>query len=100
MSNDFSVRRMTLRQLLTHTDKCARDLQEQIYASLLTQLSDFRDLSRPVRRRSHYPTMLAMNNALRKLLQANEEAKGLARQLEEYLSEIREHAKRELVNRA
>ncbi len=99
MSNEFSVRRMTLRQLLTHTDKCARDLQEQVYTSLLTQLSDFRDLSRPVRRRSHYPTMVAVQNALRKLIQTNEEAKSLMRQLEEYLAEIREHAKRELLNR-
>jgi hypothetical protein len=100
MSNDFSsARRMTLRQLLTHTDKCARDLQEQIYTSLLTQLSDFRDLSRPVRRRSHYPTMVAVHNALRKLVQANEEAKGLTRQLEDYLNAVREHVKREVVNR-
>jgi hypothetical protein len=32
-------------------------------------------------------------------VQCNEETKALVRQLEEYLSEIREHAKRELVNR-
>ena len=100
MSHEFSTRRMTLRQLLTHTDKSVRDLHESIFSSLLSRLSDFRDLSRPVRRRSHYPTMLAIQNSLRKLLEANEEARNLTRQLEEYLQEIREHAKRELANRA
>lgn len=99
MSHEISTRRMTLRQLLTHTDKCVRDLQESVYTSLLTRLSDMRDLSRPVRRRSHYPTLVAMKNALKKLMEANAEAKALTRQLEEYLHEIREHAKRELVNR-
>jgi hypothetical protein len=99
MTQEISTRRLTLRQLLTHTDKCARDLQEQVFASLLTQLSDFRDLSRPVRRRSHYPTMVAVQNSLRKLLKTHEETVALTRQLEEYLREIRNHAKRELVNR-
>jgi hypothetical protein len=90
---------MTLRQLLTHSEKCARDLLEHIQVTLLAQVSDFRDLSRPVRRRSHYPTMLAMGNALKKLLAAGEEAESLAAYLHEQLSEIREHARRERVNR-
>ena len=90
---------MTLRQLLTHTDKCARDLHEQIYSTFLSQLTDFRDLSRPVRRRSHYPTMVALQNAMRKLLKAHEDVQALTLQLEEYLAEVREHAKRELINR-
>jgi hypothetical protein len=90
---------MTLRQLLTHSEKCARDLLEHIQVTLLAQVSDFRDLSRPVRRRSHYPTMLAMGNALKKLLAAGDEAESLAAYLQEQLSEIREHARRERVNR-
>lgn len=99
MTSQNPVRRMTLRQLITHTDKCARDLNEKIFTTFMVQLSDFRDLSRPVRRRSHYPTMLAVQNALRKLLKTHEEVQALTKQLEEYLTEIREHAKRELVNR-
>ncbi len=99
MSNQYSIRRMTLRQLLTSTDKCARDLLDLVYTTFLSQLSDFRDLSRPVRRRSNFPTMIAMQNALRKLVKNHEEVQLLINQLEEFLSEIREHAKRELVNR-
>jgi hypothetical protein len=93
------ARRMTLRQLLTHSEKCARDLLEHIQVTLLSQVSDFRDLSRPVRRRSHYPTMLALGNALKKLLAAGEEAETLANYLHEQMQEIREHARRERVNR-
>jgi hypothetical protein len=94
-----STRRMTLRQLLTHSEKLARDLIEHVQTSLLVQVSDFRELSRPVRRRSHYPSLLAVQNALRKLQAATEEVNSLADQLQEQLQEIREHARRERINR-
>jgi hypothetical protein len=100
MSNQHTIRRLTLRQLLTHTDKCSRDLYDLIYTTFLSQISDFRDLSRPVRRRSHFPTMVAVQNAMRKLLKSHEEVQSLVQLLEEYLAEVREHAKRELSNRA
>lgn len=94
-----SARRMTLRQLLTHSQKCAQDLAEQLQSTMLSRLSDARDLSRPVRKRSHYPTMLAMANSLNKVQQANQETKSLFDYLVEQLEEIREHAKRERLNR-
>jgi hypothetical protein len=90
---------MTLRQLLTHSEKCARDLIEHVHTTLLPRASDFRDLSRPVRRRSHYPTMVAVQNALKKLTEAGLEAQVLANYLLEQMQEIREHARRERVNR-
>jgi hypothetical protein len=99
MSTGKPARRMTLRQLLTHTEKAARDLIEHLQSSLLSQLSDFRDLSRPVRRRSHYPTMLAVHNALRKLCESAEETKAMGEGLLEALEEIQEHAKRERASR-
>jgi len=99
MENDRPVRRMTLRQVMTHAEKCSRDLIEHCQSSLLTCLSDFRDLSRPVRRRSHYPTMVALQNALRNYVTANEEAMTITARLLEQLQEIREAARRERVNR-
>jgi hypothetical protein len=92
-------RRMTLRQLLTHSEKCSRDLIEQINGSFVPRVTDFRDLSRPVRRKSHYPTLLALINALAKLQQATTEIDGLAERLYENLQIIREHALREKINR-
>jgi hypothetical protein len=93
------ARRMTLRQQLTHSEKCARDLFEYFQNTILPRMTDFRDLSRPVRRRSHYPTLLALMNALKKLQEAGAEADSLADYLLEQMQEIREHAKRERVNR-
>ncbi len=99
MGTDKPARRMTLRQQMTYSEKYARDLVEQVHATLFARLADFRDLSRPVRRRSHYPTLLAMANALNKLEQASKEAQDMADHLQEHLQEIREHAQRERVGR-
>jgi hypothetical protein len=99
MAIERPARRMTLRQLLTHAEKCSRDLIEHLQSTLLPQISDFRDLSRPVRRRSHYPTLLALQNALKKITANREEALAISTYLYEQLEEIRQHAKRERVNR-
>jgi hypothetical protein len=99
MLTERPQRRMTLRQLLTHSEKCARDLAEHLSAVLLPHAQDFRDLSRPVRRRSHYPTLLALHNALQKLRTDGAEAGQLADYLLGLLQEIREHARRERVAR-
>jgi hypothetical protein len=93
------ARRMTLRQLLIHSEKCSRDLIEQINATLMPRIADFRDLSRPVRRKSHYPTLIAVMNSLAKLEQANTEIQNLVEYLGDQLEEIREHARRERINR-
>jgi hypothetical protein len=93
------ARRMTLRQLLIHAEKCSRDLFEQINATLLPRVADFRDLSRPIRRKSHYPTLVAVMNSLNKLEQVSSEIQNLVEYLGDQLEEIREHARRERTNR-
>jgi hypothetical protein len=99
MGSEKSTRRMTLRQLLTHSEKCARDLADLVHTSFLARVSDYRDLSRPVRRKSHYPTLLAMQNALRKLSESADQMQNLTEFLNEHLEAIRDHANREKVNR-
>lgn len=99
MTFERPARRMTLRQLLTHSEKCSRDLMEHFQSTLLPRMTDFRDLSRPVRRKSSYPTMQALMNSLNKLQQSGEEVRTRAEYLEGILQEIRDHAKRERVNR-
>jgi aminoglycoside phosphotransferase (APT) family kinase protein len=93
------VRRMTLRQQLTHAEKCSRDLAEHVQGSLLPSIADIRDLSRPVRRRSHYPTMVSVLNSLKKIQQTGAQTVEKLDYLQEQLQEIREHARRERVNR-
>jgi hypothetical protein len=95
MGTEKPVRRLTLRQLLTQAEKCARDLIENCHTYFLPRASEFRDLTRPVRRRSQYPTMLAVQNSLRKLQQASDDMQALASYLQEHLDAIREHANRE-----
>jgi len=94
MMTDKSVRRMPLRQLLTHSEKQSRDLIEFIRATLIPQLTEFRELSRPVRRRSSYPSMIAMQNALRKVEKAAAETKQMVDYLQGRLQEIKEHSRR------
>lgn len=93
------IKRMTLRQLLTHAEKASRDLIDLVQTRLLSRVSDFRDLSRPIRRRSHYPTLLAVQNALRKVQETGQEVNLQATDLHEALEAIREHADRERINR-
>lgn len=99
MASNQNIRRMTLRQLLTASEKCTRDLIELFQSGFMNRVGDFRDLSRPVRRRSHYPTMLAMHNSLRKLQEISDQTRAQAEVLHEHLETIREHANRERVNR-
>src|SRR5688572_22013599 len=99
MASDKPIRRMTLRQLLTHSEKLTRDLIDLVTTGYLSRVNDFRDLSRPVRRRSHYPTMLAVHNAMRKLLEVNQHVHEMAADLMEHLDAICDHANRERVNR-
>lgn len=93
------LKRMTLRQLITHAEKLTRDLIDLITTGFLSRTNDFRDLSRPVRRRSHYPTMLSVHNAMRKLLETNQQVHTMSNDLIEHLEAIRAHAARERINR-
>ncbi|TMQ33565.1 MAG: hypothetical protein E6K70_12400 [Planctomycetota bacterium] len=99
MAIERPTRRMTLRQQLTHAEKCSRDLIEHFIGTVLPNVSDIRDLSRPVRRRSHYPTLVAIHNALRRVQQTGQETLSDLEYLQEQLQEIREHARRERINR-
>src|SRR5690348_3926189 len=96
MAAERSSRRMTLRQMLIHSEKCSRDIAERLQVNLLLNLTDFRKLSRPVRQHSHYPTYLAVRNALKKLDESAEETLSLTEHLIDMLQNISEQAHREL----
>jgi hypothetical protein len=96
---DKSLRRLPLRQLLASSDRTTRELAEVVHSHLLPRVVDFRDLTRPVRRKSHYPTMVAFQNGLRRVTEANDRLTALVAELQEHLDAIRDHAQREKVNR-
>jgi hypothetical protein len=89
------LRRLPLRQLLASTDKVSRELHELVHTHFIQRVNDSRDLSRPVRRRSHYPSVMAMENGMRRLNEAHEQVQTLLVSLGEHLDAIREHAQRE-----
>jgi hypothetical protein len=99
MAGNQNVKRMTLRQLLTSAEKCGADLSEQLQSTMLSRVTDARDLTRPVRRRSHYPTFVAIVNALNRLQQADDEVEVLVDYLLEQMEAIRDAARKERFRR-
>lgn len=93
------AKRMTLREQLVHAEKCCRDLIDHTNGELLANTAEFRDLTRPVRRKSHYPTRVALLNALEKLQESSQDAMTMCDFLLEELQSIAQIAHRELDNR-
>jgi hypothetical protein len=99
MISEKSFRRLPLRDLMTDAEKRGRDLVEHFTDTWIARVADLRDLSRPIRKRSHYPTLLALQNAVLKTVEINEETRRLIDTLIQELTEILDHARRELVMR-
>lgn len=97
---DRSLRRLPLRQLLASSDKATRELAELVHTHMLPRVVDFRDLTRPLRRKSHYPTVVAFMNGLRRMAEANDQLQAMIGILQEHLEAIREHAHREKLARS
>jgi hypothetical protein len=92
-------RRPTLRQVLTEAEKGARDLITHMQAELLPRVAEFRELTRPVRRRSKFPKLIAVQNALRKLQEVAAGQGNMANGLLRQMDEIHERAKQERLGR-
>jgi hypothetical protein len=99
MAVERSVRRLPLRDLLTDAEKRTRDLMEQFYTGLLARVADLRELSRPLRKKSHFPTLAALVHSIDRLVQTHQETVDRLEILFQELDEIREHARRERLNR-
>lgn len=99
MITERSFRRLPLRDLMTDAEKRVRDLVEHFNVTWLARVSDLHDLSRPIRKRSHYPTLHSLQNALLKTVETNDEARQLIDYVVQELNEILQHARREQLNR-
>lgn len=96
---DTTLHRLPLRKLLASSDKTTREVAELVHTHLMPRVLDFRDVSRPVRRKSHYPTIMAFQNSLRRMTEAHDQMTALLKVLQEHLDAIRDHAQREKINR-
>jgi C4-dicarboxylate-specific signal transduction histidine kinase len=94
-----TYRRLPLRDLITDAEKRARDVAENLQTNLTARLNDLNDLSRTVRKKSHFPTLVALHNSLEAAQEAAREADEILAYLERQLGEIRDHAQRERFNR-
>jgi hypothetical protein len=99
MALDKSFRRLPLRDLMTDAEKRTRDLAEHFNTTWLGQANELRDLSRPARKKSHFPTLRALKNALERLIQLDQDTAVMVDHLSEELEQICEHARRERFSR-
>jgi len=94
------VERMTLRQLMTHAEKLTRDINDYVHSELLGKLSDLHELSRPVRRKSQYPTIAALRNSIAKVETSVDGLLRLMAIVQEHLDAIGQQAKRSRSSRS
>lgn len=99
MALDKSLRRLPLRDLITDAEKRTRDLMDRFNTTWLAQASELRELSRPLRKKSHYPTLQALKNALDRLVQIDQDTAVIIDHLNQELEEICESVRRERANR-
>jgi hypothetical protein len=88
------INRMTLRQLMTHAEKLARDVNDYVTSDLLTKLSDLHELSRPVRRKSQYPTISTLRNSVQHVDESLQGLIKLMTTVQEHLEAISQQAQR------
>lgn len=99
MAVERSGRRLPLRDLLTDAQKRTRDLLDKVGVTWINRITDLRELSRPHRKRSPYPTLIALHNVIHEMLQLHEETAESLDTLIHELDEIRDHALRERMGR-
>lgn len=95
MALEKTTRRMTLREMLIHSEKSARDIADRMQVNFLAHLTEFRKLNRPIRQKSQYPTFVAVHNSMKKLNASAAEMEEMVQQLLEMLQEISRLAQRE-----
>ncbi len=89
------LERMSLRQLLGQAEKLTREVGETALTQYQTKLNEVHDLSRPVRRKSSYPTVVSLLNSVHRLTLTSKDLLKTMALMEEFLGAIRELAQKE-----
>jgi hypothetical protein len=84
-----------LQELLTQTDKHTHALSEWLRNTLPSSLSEMSDLSRPHRKHSAYPTLVALQNGLQNLGNTATELQQNGAAMLEWLRQIDENVQRQ-----
>lgn len=94
MVSDRPVARMTLRQLMTQAGRLTRDISDLASKSFQSRLADLHDLSRPTRRKSQYPQVVALQNSVQNYSKCAGELFEMLDSLDEHMQAIRDQAQR------
>ena len=88
------IQRMTLREVLTHASKVTHEVVELSNKAFHARLEDLADVSRPTRRKSHYPSVVVLQNAVHRYADTSNELVKLLVFLEEHFQAIRDQVNR------
>jgi len=91
--------RLPLRQILSQASRITHEISEITNKTFQTRLNDLHELSRPTRKKSHFPTIVALQNGVHHYEQSSKELLALLKSLEDHLQAIRDQANRARVER-
>ena len=91
--------RMTLRDLLIHTEKMTRDVTESAHNNFMPKVTEFRDLARTSRKKSQYPTIHTIDNSLHRVEMSVEELRALMTSIDANVTHIAERIRKERLDR-
>jgi hypothetical protein len=91
--------RMTLRDLLIHTEKMARDITESVHSQFTPKVTEFRDLTRVTRKKSQFPTLHTIDNAMHRVEVTVEELRALMTAVGANVGQIAERIRKERLDR-
>ena len=91
---DRPKRRMTLQELLVHVEKYSHDFDEYMRMNVHPCLADLREVSRPKRKHSNYPTVVALQNSVDNLRTTSEEVRRMTEAMMEWFAQLDDHVQR------
>lgn len=93
MNDAIRLRRLPVRDLVNQADHKIRELLEHIQMDVTPTVAECHKLSRPIRRRSAYPSVRSLCNVYERLKKSHEYAQQLIRQIDGYVEIIDEKMK-------
>jgi hypothetical protein len=87
-------RRMTLQELLVHVEKYSHDFEEYMRINVHPCLGDLREMSRPKRKHSNYPTVIAVQNSVDNLRTTADEVRRMTDVMMEWFAQLDDHVQR------
>jgi hypothetical protein len=94
-----TLNRMTLRDLLIHTEKMSRDVTESVHTQFMPKVTEFRDLARTMRKKSQFPTLHTIDNSMHRVEISIEELRTLMTTIDENATLIAKRIQHERLDR-